>query len=376
LKIALVSPYDFTWPGGVTAHISQLSQQLIIMGHQVKVMTPFTPARADSIDQNLVQFGRTVPIPMGGSIARISLSVWLYRKVREFLTKEAFDIVHIHEPLTPFLPLAVLQSSKSVNIGTFHSNHGTDRWYRFSSPILKYWFKRLDGRIAVSDVAHNQVGRFFPGDYQIIPNGIDLGFFGGRVNKIPKYDDGKTNILFVGRSEKRKGVKYLIDAYSQIKWDFPNTRLIVVGPGHPDREVARIVAERGLMDVEFEGPVSHSELPMYYHAADIFCSPATGKESFGYVLLEAMAAGKPIIASDIDGYSSIVQHDHQGLLVPPKNGKLLADSLALLIKNPELAKRMGETGKNDVERYSWSRVASSVLDYYQLTLESTIGRTT
>ena len=134
--------------------------------------------------------------------------------------------------------------------------------------------------------------------------------------------------------------------------------------------------ERGLMDVEFEGPVSHSELPMYYHTADIFCSPATGKESFGYVLLEAMAAGKPIIASDIDGYSSIIQHDHQGLLVPPKNGKLLADSLALLIKNPELAKRMGETGKNDVERYSWSRVASSVLDYYQLTLESTIGRTT
>ena len=137
MKIALVSPYDFTWPGGVTAHISQLSQQLIIMGHQVKVMTPFTPARADSIDQNLVQFGRTVPIPMGGSIARISLSVWLYRKVREFLTKEAFDIVHIHEPLTPFLPLAVLQSSKSVNIGSFHSNHGTVSWYRFSSPILK-----------------------------------------------------------------------------------------------------------------------------------------------------------------------------------------------------------------------------------------------
>ena len=346
-----------------------------MMGHQVKVMTPFTPARADSIDQNLVQFGRTVPIPMGGSIARISVSVWLYRKIRKFLTNESFDIVHIHEPLTPFLPLAVLQISRSVNIGTFHANHATDKWYRFSSPILRYWFNRLDGRIAVSDVAYRQVAGVFPSNYQIIPNGIDLDFFGAEVNKIPRYDDGKTNILFVGRSEKRKGIKYLLDAYSKLKWDFPNIRLIVVGPGHPDREISRIIAERGLMDVEFEGPVSHNDLPMYYRTADIFCSPATGRESFGYVLLEAMAAGIPIVASDIDGYSSILQHDHQGLLVAPKNGKLLADSLAVLIKNPGLAKSMGEIGKNEVKRYSWSSVAHSVLDYYQLTLEAAIDRT-
>ena len=205
MKIALVSPYDFTWPGGVTAHISQLSHRLTDMGHSVKILAPFSPSRIDGQEQNFIPLGRSVPIPSGGSIARISLSAWLYRRVRRILHEEKFDVIHLHEPLAPYLPLAVLQCSNSVNVGTFHAFHGSTRMYRWSSPFLKHWFQRLNGRIAVSPAALSHVQHFFPQDYTIIPNGIDLDFFAADVPPIPEFRDGKINILFVGRLEKRKG---------------------------------------------------------------------------------------------------------------------------------------------------------------------------
>ena len=373
MKIALVSPYDFTWPGGVTAHISQLGHQLTAMGHEVKVLAPFSPSRANGHDQNFVPLGRTIPIPSGGSIARISLSAWLYRKVRGILQRENFDVIHLHEPLAPYLPLAVLQCSSAVNIGTFHAFHGSTRMYRWSTPVLKHWFKRLDGRIAVSPAALSHVEPFFPGEYQIIPNGIDLGFFGAEVNPIPELMDGKVNILFVGRLEKRKGLRYLLDAYGRLKWEYPDIRLIVVGPGNPDKYCYRILAERNLQDVVFTGSVDHSLLPRYYRTADIFCSPAIGKESFGIVLLEAMAAAKPIVASRIAGYSYIASHGHQSLLVPPRDGEALADALALLIQNPDLRAKMGAQGRATVHCYRWEAVAQQVVDFYQATIERSNG---
>ena len=373
MKIALVSPYDFTWPGGVTAHISQLSHQLMKMGHQVKILAPFSPSRIDGLEQNFIPLGRSVPIPSGGSIARISLSAWLYRKVRGILRQENFDVIHLHEPLAPYLPLAVLQCSKSVNIGTFHAFHGSTRMYRFSSPVLKHWFARLNGRIAVSPAALSHVKRFFPQEYTIIPNGIDLGFFGAEAEPVHHLRDGKVNILFVGRLEKRKGLRYLLDAYGRLKWDFPNTRLIVVGPGNPDKYCYRILAERSLQDVVFVGGVDHKMLPRYYRTADIFCSPAIGKESFGIVLLEAMAAAKPIVATRIEGYANVVSHGVQGLLAPPKDGEGLAAALAALVRDPELRAKMGARGRTDVNRYAWETVAQQVVDYYQATIEKSNG---
>ena len=162
MKIALVSPYDFTWPGGVTAHISQLSHRLTDMGHSVKILAPFSPSRIDGQEQNFIPLGRSVPIPSGGSIARISLSAWLYRRVRRILREEKFDVIHLHEPLAPYLPLAVLQCSNSVNVGTFHAFHGSTRMYRWSSPFLKHWFQRLNGRIAVSPAALSHVQHLLP----------------------------------------------------------------------------------------------------------------------------------------------------------------------------------------------------------------------
>jgi len=370
VKIAMVSPYDFTWPGGVTAHVSQLARELGRSGHEVQVLAPHTPSRECQDADLLVPLGRSVPLPSGGSIARVSLSWWLYPKVRELLKREQFDIVHLHEPMAPILPLCVLEFSNSVNVGTFHASYARQHLYRFTSPITKRWQARLNGSIAVSPAALRYVNNTFPGDYEIIPNGIDFDHFSTKAVPYPKYQDGKLNILFVGRLEKRKGLRYLLEAYGNLKWENPNIRLIVVGPGNPDKESYRILSSHNLQDVEFVGRVSYDDLPRYYASADIFCSPATGAESFGIVLLEAMAAGKPVIASDIEGFRGVMTHGEQGLLVPKKNGDALADALSTLANDPELRLKLGAQGNKTAEDYRWEVVAGRVENYYKSCLQT------
>ena len=364
MKIAMVSPYDFTWPGGVTAHVAQLARELGRSGHQVQVLAPHSPAREALDGDDFVHLGRSVPLPSGGSIARVCLSWWLMPKVRDLLRREAFDIVHLHEPMAPILPLCVLEYSTSVNVGTFHASYSHQHLYNLAHPVIKRWHKRLHGGIAVSPAAYRYVNKAFPADYKIIPNGIDVDHFTKQCEPWPEYRDGKTNILFVGRLEKRKGLKYLLEAYGRLKWEHPDIRLLVVGPGQPDRDSVRLMGACSLEDVVFAGKVSYDDLARYYATADIFCSPATGSESFGIVLVEAMAAGKPVIASDIEGYRCIVQDGQQGLLVPRKDAAALANSLARLIENPELARRLAANGRQAVEQYRWQAVAAQVEDYY------------
>lgn len=365
MKIALVSPYDFAYPGGVTAHISHLAYQFQREGHTVRVLAPSSqPPDSIGVDY-LYPLGRPVPVPSGGSIARISLSVWLGRRIRQLLEQERFDIVHLHEPLAPFLPMCVLYLSRSVNVGTFHAYHGSNRLYWLTRRPLTPLFHRLQGRIAVSKPAMEFVSRYFPGDYRIIPNGIDVDHFARPVAPIPDFWDGRRNLLFVGRLEKRKGLKYLLGAFSRLKWDYPDLRLIVVGPGQPDGESCRLMGERNVRDVVFVGPVPYRDLPRYYHSAHIFCSPATGKESFGIVLLEAMATGRPLVATDIPGYASVVRHGVEGLLVPPGDEEALAGAIRTLLDNPQLQAVMGARGRMRAQEFRWERVAQRVLDYYR-----------
>lgn len=375
MKIAMVSPYDFTWPGGVTAHVSQLAQELCHAGHQVKVLAPHSPSRQCFEAESFVPLGRSVPVPSGGSIARVSLSWWLYRRVREILDEECFDLIHLHEPLAPVLPLCFLECSNTVNVGTFHAYYSRQHLYRFSHPIIKRWHQKLHGGIAVSPAAHNYVHNFFPRDYRIIPNGIDVDHFAGNAVPWPEYRDGKTNILFVGRLEKRKGLRYLLEAYSRLRWEHPNTRLIVVGPGNLDRESHGILSSRNPGDVVLVGGVSYQDLPRYYASADIYCSPATGQESFGIVLLEAMACGKPIVASAIEGYMGIVKDGEQGLLFPRRDAQALANTLASLVENPEYARGLGQTGRRMVEQFRWKVVARQVESYYYDCIAETNGFT-
>ena len=170
--------------------------------------------------------------------------------------------------------------------------------------------------------------------------------------------------------EKRKGLKYLLSAFSDLKWSYPNLRLLVVGPGNLDEDSQRILSARNPQDIVFLGGVTYSDLPRYYRTADIFCAPATGKESFGIVLGEAMAAGRPIVATNIDGFASVMTHDEEGLLVEPKKADLLAESIATLVQHPEMRARMGARGRERVEEFRWGKVAARVLEYYESVLLS------
>jgi phosphatidylinositol alpha-mannosyltransferase len=370
LKVALVSPYDYAYPGGVTAHIAHHAHQLTSLGHSVKIIAPSSSPSND--DGNVIHLGRPIPVPSGGSVARISLSVWLQPRIRALLEKEQFHIVHLHEPLAPVLPLAILHRSAAVNVGTFHAFHGSTRIYRLSSFLLKYWFNKLDGRIAVSQPALNFVSKFFPGDYRVIPNGINVEHFATPASPIPDLCDGKINILFVGRMEKRKGLQYLLGAFAQLQLNIPNVRLIVVGPGKVDEHCLRILSERNISNVVFTGGVSYQDLPRYYQSAHIFCAPATGKESFGIVLLEAMAAGKPIVASRIEGYSSVIKDGVEAILVPPSDEDVLAQALARLVQDPLLRETMGAKGRANVREYTWQSVTAKVVDYYRSLLAKSV----
>ena len=290
MKIALVSPYDLSVVGGVNSHIAPLAAHFRERGHDVRIVGPASgePVMGDA---NVVVIGRPVPVPASGSVVRIALSPRLSRPVKELLDREQFDVVHVHEPLMPFLPITFLRHSDAVNVGTFHAaKDGGNRLYAYSKRLLRRWFRRLDGKIAVSPAAERLVGRYFPGYYNIIPNGIELDRFTDAC-PLPELMDGKRNVLFVGRMEKRKGLKYLLRAFIAVKREMPYARLIVVGDGRLRAGYERSIREAGIEDVIFAGYVPNAELPRYYASADIFCAPNTGNESQGYVLLEAMAAG-------------------------------------------------------------------------------------
>ncbi len=369
MKIALVSPYDFAYPGGVASHITNLDSHLRRLGYDVRIIAPASRS-VNLFGERFLPIGRPRSLPSSGSIIRITLSVTLADHIRRVLNQEKFDLVHLHEPFMPMLCSAVLRFSETANVGTFHACEGVPGYY-FGWPVapvlLRLRARHLHGRIAVSQPALDYARHHIPGEYEIIPNGVDLRQFSPNVAPFEEYRDGKRNILFVGRLEKRKGLAYLLRAFMRVKQEMPDTRLIVVGGGTRLRpRYERFIAQHGLQhDVVFKGFVPNDEVARYFRTADIYCSPATGHESLGVVLLEGLATGTPVVASDIPGYSTVVTHGKDGLLFPPKDSARLAGTLLQLLNDRDLAARLSAAGLKTAAGYSWERIGERVAGFYQ-----------
>ncbi len=367
MKICLVSPYDFAREGGVNQHIMALAEEFRTQGHVVKIMAPSSANEDEMLeaDPNIYRVGNVVPIKANGSVARITLSLNLSGQIKKILQQEQFDVIHIHEPLMPALPLTVLAHSKALNIGTFHAFSQSHIGYYYGRYVLRLFVSKLDGRIAVSRPAVEFVKQYFPGNYEVIPNPIDLNRFTSEAKPLPEFMDGKLNILFVGRiGERRKGLKFLIRAFNYIRQQVPNVRLIIVGKGDT-KGYERYLRYNKIENVVFTGFVSDEMLPRYYKSAQVFCAPSTGGESFGIVLVEAMASGLPIVASDIPGYASVIQHGKQGLLVEPKNIEMLAMSLIRLLSDSNLRDKMSQEGREKAAQFSWKNISQRVLEFYE-----------
>jgi phosphatidylinositol alpha-mannosyltransferase len=362
MKIGLVCPYIYPETGGVAQHVRYLYENLRLRGHDVRVITAsHGPQRSSEGD--IIRLGVGFSVPINASVGTLTFSPRYLTQVDDMLERERFDVLHLHEPFVPFLSLFLLRESRSVNIATFHAYAGFSPSYELGRRVMGGHASRIHGRIAVSAAARHFIDRYFPGDYKVIPNGVDVPRFASAV-PVARWQDGTPNVLFVGRHEPRKGLLDLLKAHRILRRTGYENRLLVVGSGPQEREARRYVAVRGLKGVEFLGKVSDAEKAQLYRTADIFVSPATGGESFGIVLLEAMAASAPIVASDIHGYKGVVRRGREGLLVPPHEPKELALALGRLLDDPGLRAEMGAAGRARAEAFSWPSVTAKVEDYY------------
>ncbi|MGB6770674.1 MAG: glycosyltransferase family 4 protein [Candidatus Dormiibacterota bacterium] len=371
MKVGMVSPYDYGKPGGVGEHVRYLAAELRNRGTEVKILAP-SAGKHETAVEGLYPLGRPIPVPANGSVARISLSFHLARKIREILDQERFDVVHLHEPLMPALPVTVLRlNGEGVNVGTFHAYARQNLGYYYGRPLLRRLFRRLDACIAVSDPAKSFVSRYFPAEYTVIPNGIDPARFNPSVPPAPEIaSPDRRTILFLGRLEERKGLGTLLDAYQLLRQVRADCQLVVAGDGSLRRGYERRVEEEGIPDVRFCGFIAEAEKPGYFTAADIYCAPNTGKESFGVILLEAMASGRPVVATAIDGFRQVITDGDEGLLVAPGNEAQMAEVLARLLDNPALRLQMAARGRVAAEGYAWPLIADRVLSVYESALRA------
>ncbi len=369
MKICLVSDIYYPHIGGVPEHIYNLKLNLNRMGHEVKILTASFGNDAPFTSKDIVRIGRGVKIMKSKSFSTITVGHAISWKVKEFLDRENFDIIHTHGPLAPVLPYLALKHSKAFNFATFHSAHDESIGYIIFEPILERYFKKIHGLIAVSEVAKKSMEQYFSGDYRIIPNGVDTQVFNPQIPVREELRARKPIVLFVGRLEPRKGLKYLLQAFPRVIKEIPDATLLVVGKGYLDVYYKRFVAEKLKDRVVFVGYVSGQELPSYYASCDIYCSPAIGLESFGIVLLEAMACSRPVVCSDIDGYRKVMTDGAEGFFFKAKDPDSLSQRLITLLKGRELRVRMGEAGRKTAIRYDWQKVTKQVEEFYLEVIE-------
>jgi phosphatidylinositol alpha-mannosyltransferase len=377
VRIALVSPYSWSYQGGVNRHVEALAEEFLGRGHHVRVLAPFDPpgrlsralhrAAPESREtpDYLIRLGRTAGFPSNGSVSNLApFPAGGVIAPRRELSKGNFDVVHIHEPVVPLVGWNAALGTKAPAVGTFHAYSTQAVPNRIAGALgARRVFNRLSARIAVSQAAAWTGRRWFGGHYEVIPNGVDVA----AAPKGPKPPDEELRVLFVGRPEERKGLPVLLTAFSALTEHVPS-RLTVIGAERED--VLRYIADPETMkSIDVRGRVSGEALHRALHEADVLCAPSLSGESFGMVLTEAFAAGTPAIASAIAGYSDVVVDGVNGVLVPPGDPQRLAEELQRAHHEPRRLAAMGEAARQSAEYYAWPNVADRVMAVYERAVE-------
>src|SRR4051794_1427250 len=383
MRIAIVSPYSWTYAGGVNRHIEALTEALFARGHEVRVMAPWDPPdrvsrilhRAPPEDRTcpdyLVPLGRTVGFGANGAVSNIGIFHYGVNTMRRELRAGGFDVVHVHEPAAPALAWDACSFRDAPVVGTFHaySTKPMPNWIAIGLGARRK-FNQLNKRIAVSAAAAWTGRRWFGGSYTVIPNGVDID----SPPTGPKPASEELRVLFVGRSEERKGLPVLLQAFEGLVEHVP-ARLTVIGSTAED--VRRYLADDSIEErIDALGHTNGSELWRNLHEADVLCAPSLAGESFGMVLTEAFAAGTPVIASEIAGYTDVVTDGVDGVLVPPADAQRLAEELQRAHHEPERLARMGHAARHSAQRYAWPRVADRVTEVYERALSVPEPRST
>ena len=366
MRILLVCPYDWGSPGGVQVHIRQLADELRDRGHATTILAP---GSGPSTEAGVRIVGRPVRVPYRGTVAPISFSPGAWRRIRSAMRSFDPDVVHAHEPLTPSTSmLAVLAASAPV-VATFHAFLDRSRLMELAGPALRQVSRRIDAAVAVSDAAASFLRRVVDVPLDIVPNGVDVRAFAHPGRPVEGLPAGP-RVLWVNRLDRQKGFEVMLRAFEQLASELDDAHLIVAGDGR-DRGLLRSLPREVRGRIVRLGTVPHGELPRYHAAADAFASPATGQESFGIVLVEAMAAGVPVVATDIAGYREVVRDGVDGLLVPPNDADALAAALRRVLSEPELAAALAAAGRARAETFSWPAVVPRLEAVYGRVLDRT-----
>lgn len=362
MKVGLVCPYTWDVPGGVQAHVHDLATALIGLGHDVSVITP---ADDDTpLPPYVVSAGRAVPVPYNGSVARLAFGVLSLGRVRRWLREGAFDVVHVHEPAAPSLSLLATWAADAPIVATFHTSVSRSRAMAAAYSILQTALEKISGRIAVSEAARRTLVEHLGGDAVLIPNGVRVADFAA-ARALPDWPGEGGALGFLGRvDEPRKGFPVLLEAFQLLAEQRPGLRLLVAGPGDAD-EVRKTLPDELRSRVRLLGLVSDAEKARMLRSVDVYVAPNTGGESFGIVLLEAMAAHTPVLASDLDAFRVVLDDGAAGALFPTGDARALADAAAALLDDPGRRAELAASGARRALEYDWSTVARDIVRVYE-----------
>jgi phosphatidyl-myo-inositol alpha-mannosyltransferase len=360
VKVLLACPYAWDTPGGVQVHVRDLADVMRARGHDVLVAAP---GDRRATDPRVRIVGRPVRVPYGGTVAPICFSRRSFGRIRRLMHAFGPDVVHVHEPLTPSTSMLATLAATAPVVATFHAYSDRSRLMELAGPVLRSVHRRIAASIAVSAAAAAFVARAVRAELEIVPNGLDVERFAGGGPRPDGLPEGRL-VLWVNRLDPQKGFPVAVRAFARIAAELKDVHLVVAGEGR-DRAATQLLSDAERRRIVMLGSVPHDRLPAYHATADAFVSPATGQESFGIVLVEAMAAGVPVVASDIPGYREVVRDGIDGLLVAPNNPEALARALLRVLTEPELASALARSGRERAATFSWGVVAPRIEAIYE-----------